>query len=192
MALRIVIPIKAPALCKTRLTPALRDVEREAVVAEMLRRTVTAAIGAVGLDQILLLGPSRHGLPDDIPLLLDDGKGLNTALKAARDEAVRAGIGRLLVLSADLPLITVEDVAALIASPAEAVAIAPDDADQGTNALLLPFPEAANFRFCYGEGSLAKHREEAIRLRLPFVTIQRPGLGLDIDTPDDLARWRLD
>lgn len=191
MSLRIVIPIKAPALCKTRLAPVLGDRARQEIVTQMLTRTVEAATGAVGPDQVFLLGPSRHGLRNDIPLLSDEGKGMNAVLTSARDDALRVGMARLLVLSADLPFITMEDVAALVASPAEAVAIAPDDAGQGTNALVLPLPEAANFRFLYGDGSLAAHREEAMRLGLSFVTVERPGLGRDIDTPGDLARWRL-
>jgi 2-phospho-L-lactate guanylyltransferase len=186
----IVIPIKAPEACKTRLSPALGDSERQALVAEMLHKTVSAAQAVAGRDQVLLLGPSRHGLDADIRLLADPGRGLNAALTSARDTAVREGIGRLLLLSADLPTIEPEDVAALLDIAADAVAGGPDRAGKGTNALSLPLPAASQFRFRYGEGSFAAHRAEAARLRLPFLTIDRPGLGLDIDRPDEVALWR--
>ena len=186
----IVIPVKAPELCKTRLTPALSDSERQALVAAMLRQTVAAARDVVGREHVLLLGPSRHGLRDDTPLLSDPGRGLNAALTSARDAAIRAGVDRLVLLSADLPTVSADDVAALLDIPRDAAAGAPDRAGLGTNALSLPLPCAAEFRFRYGEGSFAAHRTEAARLDLPFFCIDRPGLGLDIDRPDEVTLWQ--
>jgi len=186
----IVIPIKAPEDCKTRLSPALGDNERQALVAAMLRQTVAAAHAVVGRDEVLLLGPSRHGLDEGIGLLADPGQGLNVALGSARDIAVREGIERLLLLSGDLPTIEPDDVAAMLGVPANVIAGGPDRAGKGTNALSLPLPAAAQFRFRYGEGSFAAHQEEAARLSLPFHIIDRPGLGLDIDRPDEVALWR--
>ena len=186
----IVIPIKTPEACKTRLSTVLGDQERRRLVAEMLGRTVSAARTVVGGDQVLLLGPSRHGLPDDIPLLPDAGEGLNMALASARDSAVGTKVSRLLILSADLPLIAADDVAALLSLPGESIAIAPDHAATGTNALSLPLPSAAAFGFHYGDGSFAAHRSEAERLDLPFISIRRAGLELDIDRPEELALWQ--
>ena len=186
----VVIPIKAPEACKTRLSPALGDAERQVLVAAMLRRTVVAAQAVAGREQVLLLGPSRHGLDTDIGLLADPGRGLNAAMSSARDVAMGEGIGRLLLLSADLPAIEPDDVAALIDIPPDAIAGGPDRAGVGTNALSLPLPAAAQFRFRYGDGSFAAHRDEAVRLGLPFLTIDRPGLGLDIDRPDQVALWQ--
>lgn len=190
MTCRIVIPIKAPALCKTRLAPAVGEAERQAIVADMLRRMVAAITTATGPDHLFLLGPSRHGLPDHIPLLSDEGAGLNAALTATRDEAATAGVTRLLLLSADLPLITAEDIASLLASPPEAITAASDHYGTGTNALLLPLPTAIGFRFRYGKNSLTAHHAESERLGLPFVSVKRPGLNFDLDTPADLSRWQ--
>ena len=186
----VVIPVKAPEACKTRLSPALGDDERQALVAAMLRQTLVAARAVVARERVMLLGPSRHGLEDDIALLQDPGGGLNVALASARDAALRAGVERLLLLSADLPTVAPEDVAALLEVAGNAVAAGPDRAGLGTNALSLPLPAAAEFRFRYGEGSFAKHRAEAERIGLPFLTIDRPGLGLDIDRPDEIALWQ--
>lgn len=186
----IVIPVKAPQLCKTRLSPVLGEDERQKLVATMLRQTVSAAQAVAGREQVLLLGPSRHGLAEDIPMLIDPGRGLNLALVTARDAAVGEGVDRLLILSADLPLIKPDDVTALLNLPRDGIAVAPDHAGTGTNALLLPLPGAAEFRFHYGEGSFAAHEAEAERLGLPFRSVQRPGLELDIDRPEELALWR--
>ena len=159
-------------------------------MATMLHRTVTAAQTIAGREQVLLLGPSRHDLAEDIPLLTDPGRGLNVALISARDAAVGEGVDRLLILSADLPLIEPDDVTALLNLPRDCIAVAPDHTGTGTNALSLPLPDAAEFCFHYGEGSFAGHEAETDRLGLPFRSVQRPGLELDIDRPEELALWR--
>ncbi|WP_313802818.1 2-phospho-L-lactate guanylyltransferase [Sphingobium sp.] len=187
MNIWIVIPVKAPAACKTRLSSVLDEAGRRDLVADMLHRTVEAAATVAGMDRLRLLGPSRHGLPKTIGLLDDPGGGLNPALAGARDAALAAGVERLLFLSADLPWVEAGDVAALL--EVSGIAAAPDLCGQGTNALSLPLPQAADFRFHYGEGSFAAHRGEAERLDLPFCAVVRQGLGFDIDQPGDLAGW---
>ncbi len=187
----IVIPIKAAEACKTRLASALDEQSRRSLVAAMLDRTVRAAEGGAegfpGQARILLAGPSRHHLPPDMPLLPDHGRGLNAVIASARDAAFKAGAGRLLILSADLPLIEKEDVFALLAVSPGHVAIASDRQGQGTNALSLPLPDAAPFHFQYGDGSFHAHRAEAMRLGLPFMAVERIGLAFDVDHPGDVT-----
>ncbi|WP_340265885.1 2-phospho-L-lactate guanylyltransferase [Sphingobium mellinum] len=185
----VVIPIKAPALCKTRLSSVLDEGGRRRLVATMLERSYAAACRIVGPGQVLLLGPDRHGLPDSVGLLADPGGGLNAALSSARDAALEAGVDRVLFLSADLPLIQAEDVAAMFDIPPTHIAAASDRAGQGTNALCLPLPQGGRFAFRYGEDSFAAHHREAARLSLGLTAIARPGLGFDVDQPDDLHAW---
>lgn len=181
----IVIPIKAPDRCKTRLRGALTDARRQALTASMLRHVVDAASGIDDVA-VLLLGPSRHGLPDSLPVLADPRHGLNGALASATRTAAAAGISRVAFVSADLPFVTRADLASLLAvAPAEA-AIAPDRWGRGTNALCLPLPAGSGFRFAYGAGSFFRHRAEAARLGLRALPINAPGLAFDIDTPEDL------
>lgn len=183
----VVTPIKAPEACKTRLRPALEDRARRELVAGMLRHVVETARAAEGVDEVLLVGPSRHDLSATTPLLEDPGGGLNAALQAALAAALAAGVDRLVIVAADLPKLTVGDVEAL-ARPGQGVAVvAPDRSGQGTNALSLPLPAAAGFAFRYGEDSFARHRAEAARLRLSAEVLRSGALGLDIDVPEDLA-----
>jgi 2-phospho-L-lactate guanylyltransferase len=181
----VVTPIKAPDDCKTRLRAALPDPARRELVARMLRHVVEAAGRTPGVDEVLLIGPSRHGLPAAIRLLDDPGGGLNAALAAALRAAVSAGVERLVIVAADLPQVSEADLAAL--AGAGTIAIAPDRSGTGTNALSLPLPAAAGFRFRYGEGSFAAHDAEARRLGLPLQVVRSASLGLDIDEPEDLA-----
>ncbi|MFC4595911.1 2-phospho-L-lactate guanylyltransferase [Sphingobium tyrosinilyticum] len=185
----VFIPIKSPAYCKTRLAPVLDEAERQYLVAAMLERVYTAACAVAGPDRTFILGPSRHALGNKVRQFGDPGVGLNPAATSARDAALQGGVERLILLSADLPRVTTDDVAALINIPARTIAVAPDESGQGTNALSLPLPQASDFRFHYGLGSCAAHREEAARLALPLLTIVRPDLAFDIDEPAELAGW---
>lgn len=185
-----VIPVKAPAACKTRLSAVLEDGERCALVAGMLGHVVGVAAATQRIDEVLLLGPARHGLPDSMRLLADPGLGLNAALRSAIDAAVQAAVSRLLFVAADLPHLQPADVVALLDVPDDAGAIAPDRAGTGTNALSLPVSCGPAFGLHYGIGSLAAHRGEARRIGLDLRVIRSPSLAFDIDVPADLDRLR--
>ena len=69
----LIIPVKPPHLAKSRLSEVLEEDQRAALAEAMLRHVLAAAQGARGVDQLALLGPSRLGTPDDVPLLADPG-----------------------------------------------------------------------------------------------------------------------
>lgn len=118
--------------------------------------------------------------------------GLNAALEHARDDVRRRHPGAtLLVAHADLPSLSVADVAALVAAGRATArelgggpaVIATDRHDTGTNLLLLPADAAFTFRF--GPGSKDAHVAEAARRGLSPVVVSRPGTAADLDTLDD-------
>ena len=169
-----------------RLASALPPVRRTALVRAMLAHVVTAAQAAQTIDHLCLIGPSRHGLPETLPLLTDPGRGLNPALTAALAHAAAHGAARVLILPADLPLLTTNDINLLAAAPAGTIAIAPDRHGTGTNALSLPLPAAAGFTFAFGSDSCALHHAEAARLGLRLEEVCSSGLANDVDLPADL------
>ena len=179
-----VIPVKPPAEAKRRLSGALDDSAREALVRAMLAGVVAAARGAHGIDRVVLLGPSRHGL--EIDLLADPGGGLNAALRGALGQAMAAGVSRLVILPGDLPQVTATDLSLLALVPDGEIGIAPDRHGTGTNALSLPLPATRDFAFSFGADSFAAHCAEAERLRLGIETVHSNGLARDIDLPEDL------
>src|SRR5262249_1748744 len=144
-----IVPIKAPAQCKTRLLPALNDDARTKLAAAMLRHVAETARGVAAIDQVLVLGPSRHDLPRTTPLLPDHGGGLNAELWTAMRTALEQGVQRLVIIAADLPALARADVE-MLASGQDAIVAAPDRAGAGTNALSLPLPAAQGFRFQFG------------------------------------------
>lgn len=184
MATWVVIPVKPPEGAKTRLAGELSPTEREALVRAMLGHVYSVVKASGNVDRVLILGPSRLGLPDDVPLLADPGTGLNPALQSVLPQIEAE---RLIVLHADLPGITATEIAALADAPPGEIAIGPDRHGKGTNALSLPLPRAKDFTFAFGPDSYARHVAEAGRLGIAIETIRSPGLERDVDEPEDLA-----
>ena len=184
MAIWAVIPVKPPQGAKTRLAGKLSPSEREALVRAMLVHVHGVVKASGKVDRVLILGPSRLGLPDDVPLLADPGTGLNPALQSVLPQLEA---DRLIVLHADLPGITPAEIDRLAGTREGVIAIGPDRHGKGTNALSLPLPRAKDFTFAFGPDSYARHVAEAGRLGIAIETIHSPGLERDVDEPEDLA-----
>ena len=191
MSVRIIVPHRGLAAAKTRLAPVLDDEEREALARRLLIQVLGVAHRACG--DVVVITPSQALEPlvgtAGARLVVQRGLGLNAGLDQARQEAMADGVTTLGVLNADLPNLTTDDVAALIEALPETggVAIAPDRAGSGTNALALRPPDAIEFRF--GAGSFAAHAAAAEEAGTTLIEVHRPGLAFDLDTPADLARW---
>jgi 2-phospho-L-lactate guanylyltransferase len=182
------VPVKARSAGKQRLAAALPGELRTTLIRTMLARVLGVLDATPGIERVLVISPDRDQLPPSVPVFADAGTGLNAALEASLAQLPDA-VQRLLIVSADLPLLESADLAALMAAAgAEGIALAPDHAGTGTNALFLRLP--STFRFQFGAGSFLRHVSEAARLGAPAVTVARPGLAFDIDEPADLARLR--
>jgi 2-phospho-L-lactate guanylyltransferase len=112
---------------------------------------------------------------------------LNAAVTLGRDEARRRGFAAVAVVPADLAD-PVALGAVVAAATGDAVTVVPDRHRDGTNLLVVPTDAA--FRFAYGPGSFTAHRAEAGRLGLACAVVLDEALGWDVDTPDDLTRYR--
>jgi 2-phospho-L-lactate/phosphoenolpyruvate guanylyltransferase len=189
--MRIIVPHRGLAAAKTRLAPVLDAGEREALARTLLARVLSVAGQAC--DDVVVITPSE-GLRRIVEqggarLAVQRGMGLNEGLEQARGEALRDGVGTLTVLHGDLPNLAAAEIEALAAAVPHpgGVAIAPDRAGTGTNALAQSPPDAIGFAF--GQGSFARHRAAAAEAGVPLTVVERPGLAFDLDTPADLARW---
>ena len=182
---RAIVPFRAAheggAGAKTRLAGRL-DTKARAALATAMAMHVLETLGRSPLvGSITVLAPARPAFASvGIDWIADRGRGLNLELAAAMAE----GEGRrVVIVHGDLPLLAPDDIAALLnAASATDSAIAPDHARTGTNALALV--DSAGLLPAFGPGSFALHRA-----LLPHATlVERQGLALDIDTPDDLDR----
>jgi 2-phospho-L-lactate/phosphoenolpyruvate guanylyltransferase len=191
-----IVPIRGLAASKSRLVGTINDEERYALNEWMLRTVLGAvATSETGLDRCLVVSPSDDALTLAKLLgaqILDEpaGVGLNQGLRFAASHAATKGATQLLVLSADLPYVTSKAIDRLlsVASEGDWIVIGADHTRTGTNALVLKLPTEFVFRF--GEGSLLRHREEAIRAGAAVVVHHDDALAHDLDSPADLARWQ--
>ena len=191
---------------KRRLSPLLEPDERAELARAMLRDVLAALAGSPLVDHVAVVSPEDDRAStaelSGAGWLVESGPdgatvepgGLNGALRAAQAAATAAGAARLLVLPADLPLLTADDVAAVLAAApardggrsAGRIVVAPDGSSAGTNALLLEPPTALAPSF--GTDSFQAHLARAAELGLPYAIVRRPALLLDVDTPEDVAR----
>jgi 2-phospho-L-lactate/phosphoenolpyruvate guanylyltransferase len=188
-----VVPIRSLRHGKTRLSPVLGMEARETLLRGIADRVVTAAVDCGRIETILVVSPEAETLawaagfgPAVVAMPQpEDRAGLNGAIEAGRAWALDHGASALVSLFADLPLIAPDDIRGLV-TRTEPVVLGPDRRGEGTNALLLRLAgRGPEFRFAFGDGSLAKHLDEARRLELNAATHDAPGIGFDLDSPDD-------
>jgi 2-phospho-L-lactate guanylyltransferase len=173
---------------KTRLGSALSLDERRDLAVRLLNRAI-AAVCAAGVERLAVVtrdaSLAARGIDPRADLILQSGSGLNAAIRDGQQWATANGADALLILLPDLPLLAERDIRALVAAAEPGVAVvAPDRHGAGTNALLLMPPDAIAPAF--GEGSADRHRRGLALADMSAVDVERPGIQLDLDTPDDL------
>jgi len=193
-----VVPIRSLRHGKTRLAPVLGNEARGALLRGIADRVVAAAVESGLIETVLVVSPDAEtlawaaGLGPAVVAVpqLEHRLGLNGAIDAGRAWAVDRGASTVISLFADLPLIVADDIRGLMVRT-EPVVLGPDRRGEGTNALLLRLVgRGSEFTFAFGEGSLAKHLEEARRLGLNAAVHDAPGIAFDLDTPDDWSYFR--
>lgn len=195
MSLWAIVPVKPLRRGKSRLAGALTEEERTILNRELLERTLRTLAPLKELDQILVVSRDPHALTiarnHGAKTVREDGQPhLNTALARATIVAQVHATQGVLVLPADLPLLTADDVLTLIdrAAKPPVVVIAPDRHRRGTNALLM-IP-AGLIEYDFGENSFERHCKRARQAGVRLEIVELPSLGLDLDLPEDLEMIR--
>jgi 2-phospho-L-lactate guanylyltransferase len=191
MSLWMVVPVRSFRDGKRRLAPVLEPTERAELVQLLLTHTLEQAAEFPGWSQTLVVTACREVSAwvtnRGMRVLEESGTGdLNSALRQAQATVVALGGSRMLVVSSDLPLLQAHDLRHLADAASDGVmAIAPDRADQGTNAMCLPVSRA--FDFAFGPDSFSRHCERAQALHLESVCVRSRELTFDVDLPADLS-----
>jgi 2-phospho-L-lactate guanylyltransferase len=186
-----VLPVKRFRDGKSRLAGLLDGAGRAALARALCEHVlgVLAACPALAGTLVVTDGTEVAELAhaQGADALLVAAASLGEAVEMGLDEVSRQEAGAALVLMADLPLLRPAEITALLAWQAEAdLVLVPDRRGEGTNALLLPLPPP--LRLAFGQrDSFACHLAEATAQGLRLAVRPSPGLGLDIDEPED---WR--
>lgn len=186
-AVSAVVPMKPLAQSKTRLSAALTP-ERRAALSLAMLRSVLCALRRSRMGRIVVVGGDRRvraaARETGAAWRPDEFGDLNAALAAAFRALRREGKPAAYI-PADLPLLAVEDVDALLDASGDGAALTLCPAhDGGTNAIIVP--PRADFEPLLGIGSFRRHKRLARKLGLETRVARIPGFERDLDTIEDL------
>jgi 2-phospho-L-lactate guanylyltransferase len=185
------VPIKDLAHAKQRLVRVLTAAERGELARAMLHDVVRALAGA-RLDRVWVVTrePAVAALARALgvePLLEEDNRGHTAAVALAQAEAARQRARVFLTVPGDVPRVTAAEIRQLTDAVAQGAPVfVPSRSELGTNGVALAPPRAMALTF--GEPSFVRHLDAARAQGLAPRVLRLPGLGLDIDAAEDLAR----
>ncbi len=157
------------------------------VLTNVLRASIVDRVAVVTSDPTLLALTRQLGafaVDEEYP------RGLNGAVAVGTEFCLRQGATALLVLLADLPLVTSEDIEWLFhqTNGGPEVILVPCKEGDGTNALLRVPPLI--MAPCFGGGpSLERHLVAARREGIPCRVLEVPHIAFDLDSVADLERF---
>ena len=190
-----VLPVKSFSRAKQRLREAVGGGEREELAAAMVGDVLSAlaAVEAIGDVIVVTAEPvAARAAQRAGAAVIDDPEEAGQSAAAGRgiDAALVRRADRVLLVPGDCPALDPHEVARLLdrAAAPPSVVIVPDRHGSGTNALLLAPPGVVGPSF--GAGSFARHAARASAAGATVKICELPSLGLDVDTPDDLAALR--
>lgn len=184
------LPVKDLANAKERLIPLLSPGERRELARAMLEDVLDALLRAP-LDRIVVVtrDPEVTELARrrSVSTLEEEvNRGHTEAVALAQQQSAASSVQRFLTIPGDVPLVTAEEIALICRSapPGPGVLFVPSRSGLGTNGALLTPPDLMPLKF--GEPSFANHVTAARARGIEPVVLPLPGLGLDIDGPEDL------
>ena len=188
MVVFAIVPVKRIGVSKRRLSQSLSIQERKALTIAMLE-DVLNALKTSNVTKVLVVSndPNVHPIADQFGAFFFSPirKGLNSALEEAFVWCMKNKADSVLVLPADIPLISSKDIntIVLLGSNKRRVVLVPSR-DWGTNAFFQRPPHL--LRACFGPDSFKKHVNEAVAKGAYVKFYYSLGAGLDIDSVDDI------
>jgi 2-phospho-L-lactate guanylyltransferase len=190
------VPVKSFGRAKQRLIGLLSGEERQALARAMLDDVVSALACAASLAGVAVITADAEAAgmarAAGASIILDaDERGETAAVTRAGRRFEGMGIRAMLVIPADVPLITPADVDALVSAhrcaSSPSLTLVPAGGDGGTNALVCSPPCVIPFAF--GEDSFRRHRDAARARGIEPMMARIESIGCDIDRPGDLVSF---
>ena len=192
-----IIPIKNLNETKQRLKAVLNAQERRDFFVAMFEDVLETLMAVSELEQVgvATVCPIAGKIAEKYGasvLSTEKDEGQTAAIARTAKILDADGIDSMLMLPGDVPLVTVEEIQTVIevhenvlSSPhVPAMTIVPAQDEKGSNCIALSPPNAAPL--CFGQNSYFPHLATAQKFGLSLQTVKLPGIGLDIDTPEDL------
>jgi len=191
MTIWAIVPVKPLRRGKSRLASVLSEEDRTKLNRKLLSHTLETLKSIPEIGDVLVVSRDAQALSlardHKARTLLEDGAPhLNVALERATQVAKSYMSQSVLIVPADLPQISAEDVRKMLAQGKKApvIVIAPDHRNEGTNALYVN--PAGIIDYDFGEGSFQRHRQRALEAGIDLQVCELPSLAHDVDLPEDL------
>jgi len=186
-----IIPIKSLNQAKHRLKHVLYPDERQEFFKAMFEDVLSTMMSVPDFEQVAVatvcpaacIIAKKYGA---IVLSTSQDEGQTAAVERSAKILDAREITSMLVIPGDVPLVTVEEIKIVLDlhEKAPSMTIVPAQDELGSNCIALSPTIAAPLRF--GPNSYFPHLETARKLGLSLQSPKLTGLGLDIDTPEDL------
>jgi 2-phospho-L-lactate guanylyltransferase len=186
----LLIPVKDLSNAKQRLGSALDQRRRTQLAQAMLCDVLTAAAGVRSrIDVALVTGDARANVmaAEFGMLVIEDSRneGETAAIEMATEWSEAQGYDTSIVIPADVPLTTSEELHRVLdAAPEEGAVLVPACDQRGSNCILRRPASLIPLRF--GNDSFFPHCETMRRTGKRLVILELPGIQLDIDNPHEL------
>jgi 2-phospho-L-lactate guanylyltransferase len=189
MTVFAIIPVKRLDNAKSRLSSLLKDDERKQFCLKMLEDVLTTVKSTRHINQTVVISrdPAALRIAETfgVAYLEEEKTGLNEAVSEAIDWCLERGATSVLVLPADIPLVTPSDLDRLFfLGKKVSMVVSSSRSEEGTNALLLTPPNVTPT--FYGPRSFQRHVQEASKRRISFRRFESQRIALDVDTVEDL------
>ena len=190
MSLWAIVPIKPLRRGKSRLSEILSENEREKLNHQLFIHTIEVLKAVEAISDILVVSRDSDVLTEsremDVRTVTENGTPeLNNALRRAAIFSRAFSTEGILIVPADLPLLTPQDVVDFLEMRTQPpmVVIAPDSRRQGTNMLFTDPADLLTFSF--GLDSFHKHCELAKSKDAYVAVHENENIALDLDVPED-------
>lgn len=194
MSVWVIIPVKPLNRAKSRLADVLTSGQRQQLAETMFRHVLSVVTSTPQVIGTLVISRDSKALSIardyNARTVQESGQPeLNSALTRATQVVASWGCEAVLVLPADLPLISSEDVTHIVALGQydPSMVIATDQHQNGTNALFMR--PAGLITYSFGENSFTRHTDMAREKGIEPKIYHSDRLALDIDYPADLEKY---
>ncbi len=187
----VLIPVKDLKFANERLSSVLSQESRTSLAYAMLKDVYNSVAKSALADKVAVVTMDKKAISmaeEHDFLIIKESKqeSESSSVDYAVEVCDQMGADSVLVIPADAPLMTAEDIDFILEKVEDRphVILVPSGDKLGTNAILRKPPNVLKSMF--GHDSFRKHREQAEEKEVPYEVYEMKNFALDIDRPEDM------
>ena len=187
-----VLPAKDFSDAKQRLASVLDADARRRLFQAMFEDVLATLCAVESLDGVLVVtrDDTAAALAEDhgaSVLWEEKNRGQTAAVEAGGKWLAEQGVDGMIALPGDVPLVPSSEILEVLTihEQSRGMTIVPAQDERGSNCIAVSPPDLISFHF--GNDSFKPHLQAAEEVGVTPKIVRLPGIGLDIDRPDDLA-----